>query len=202
MLQSCAFGLTGCTIYGVKKPPTLKSTTSAEQYERIFWSTVKAKNWQQIPGMLAANVMYSAGGKVLSKDQVIPYLQAANITDFTITGMVVKPNGPDMTLNYTLQLSTAGGPCPDLHRNQRLATSRSGLDPDRPHRTTAKLIGTLNPSPDSENVEGNRTGAPRSLFSPNGQRSQDGPIAPIANRPVPQGRLILAQDAGPGRSPG
>ena len=89
-----AFGLTGCTIYGEKKPPTLKSTTSAEQYERIFWSTVKAKNWQQVPGMLAANVMYSAGGKILSKDQVIPYLQAANITDFTITGMVVKPNEP------------------------------------------------------------------------------------------------------------
>jgi Domain of unknown function (DUF4440) len=101
--------LTGCTIYGEKKP-TLKSTTSAEQYERIFWSTVKAKNWQQIPGMLAANVMYNAGGKVLSKDQVIPYLQAANLTDFTITGMVVKPNGPDMTLNYTLQLSSGGTP--------------------------------------------------------------------------------------------
>ena len=60
--------------------------------------------------MLAANVMCSAGGKILSKDQVIPYLQSANITDFTITSMVVKPNGPDMTLNYTLQLSSAGAP--------------------------------------------------------------------------------------------
>jgi hypothetical protein len=105
-----AFTLTGCTIYGEKKPPTLKSTTSAEQYERIFWSTVKAKKWEQVPGMLAANVMYSVGGKILSKDQVIPYLQSANITDFTITSMVVKPNGPDMTLNYTLQLSSAGAP--------------------------------------------------------------------------------------------
>ncbi len=101
--------LSGCTIYGAKKTPTLKSTTSAEQYERIFWSAVKAKNWQQIPGLLAANVMYSAGGKVLSKDQVVPYLQGLNIADFTITGMVVKPNGPDMTLSYTLQLPSAGG---------------------------------------------------------------------------------------------
>jgi hypothetical protein len=109
ILLAVCLSLTGCTIYGEKKPPTLKSTTSAEQYERIFWSTVKAKKWEQIPGMLAANVMYSAGGKILNKDQVIPYLQGANITDFTITGMVVKPNGPDMTLNYTLQLS-AGGP--------------------------------------------------------------------------------------------
>ncbi len=93
--------------------------------------------------MLAANVMYSAGGKILSKGQVIPYLQSANITDFTITGLVVKPNGPDMTLNYTLQLSARRGPRPNLHRHQRLATSRSRLDPDRPHRTTANLPGAL-----------------------------------------------------------
>src|SRR3984885_6237476 len=108
-LLAAAMTLSGCTIYGVKNPPTVKSTTSAEQYERIFWSTVKAKNWQQLPGLLAANVMYNVGGKVLSKDQVIPYLQGLNLADFTITGMVVKPNGPDMTLNYTLQLSSAGG---------------------------------------------------------------------------------------------
>ncbi len=103
-------GLSGCTVYGEKKPPTLKSTTSAEQYERLFWTAVKEKKWQQLPGMLAANVMYSVGGKVLSKDQVVPYLQGLNIADFTITNMVVKPNGVDMTLSYTLQLSPSGGP--------------------------------------------------------------------------------------------
>jgi hypothetical protein len=106
---AAAIGLSGCTIYGDKKPPTLKSTTSAEQYERILWSAVKAKNWQQIPGMLAANVMYSAGGKVLNKDEALSYLQGLNLADFTISGMVVKPNGVDMTLSYTLQLSRAGG---------------------------------------------------------------------------------------------
>ncbi len=106
-------GLSGCTIYGEKKP-ALKSTTSSEQFERLFWSAVKAKNWQQLPGMLAANVMYQVGGKVLSKDQVVPYLQGLNIADFTITNMVVKPNGVDMNLSYTLQLSSASGPLQTL----------------------------------------------------------------------------------------
>src|ERR1035438_6573576 len=113
-LLAAAVSLGGCTINGVKNPPTLKATTSAEQYERILWSTVKAKNWQQVPGMLAANVMYSAGGKLLSKDQVVPYLRSLNLADFTISAMVVKPNGPDMTLSYTLQLSTTGGPLQTL----------------------------------------------------------------------------------------
>jgi hypothetical protein len=109
-LFAASMDLSGCTIYGEKKPPTLKSTTSAEQYERLLWAAVKARNWVRVPGMLAANVMYSAGGKVLGKDEVVAYLQGLNVTDFAITGMVVKPNGPDMTLNYTLQLSTAGAP--------------------------------------------------------------------------------------------
>jgi hypothetical protein len=64
--------------------------------------------------MLAANVMYNAGGKLLSKDQVIPYLQGLNIADFTISNLVVKPNGADMTLSYTLQLSSASGPLQTL----------------------------------------------------------------------------------------
>ena len=131
-------GLSGCTIYGEKKPPTLKSTTSAEQYERIFWSAVKAKNWQQLPGMLAANVMYSAGGKVLSKDQVVPYLQGLNLTDFTITNMVVKPNGPDMTLSYTLQLSSAEGPLQTFTAISVWQQVGPGLDPHRAHSNNRK----------------------------------------------------------------
>ena len=141
-------GLSGCTIYGEKKP-ALKSTTSSEQFERLFWSAVKAKNWQQLPGMLAANVMYHVGGKVLSKDQVVPYLQGLNIADFTITNMVVKPNGVDMTLSYTLQLSLGGWAAADPDCRQRLATSRPGLDPHRPHPAAAitQQLGRSWPSP-------------------------------------------------------
>ena len=107
-LLAAVMSLSGCTIYGVKNPPTLKSSTSAEQYERILWTSVKEKKWLAVPGMLGANVMYSAGGKVLSKDQVQPYLQGLKLSDFNISQMVVKPNGPDMSLSYTLQISSAG----------------------------------------------------------------------------------------------
>ena len=106
---AAVMSLSGCTIYGVKNPPTLKSSTSAEQYERILWTSVKEKKWLAVPGMLGANVMYSAGGKVLTKDQVQPYLQGLKLSDFNISQMVVKPNGPDMSRSYTLQISSAGG---------------------------------------------------------------------------------------------
>ena len=38
----------GCTIYGEKKPPTLSSTTSAEQYERILWQMAQKQQWNKI----------------------------------------------------------------------------------------------------------------------------------------------------------
>src|ERR1700761_8909136 len=105
-LLVAAMSLTGCTLYGPKNQPTLKTTTSAEQYQRLFFQAVKAKNQQQLPGMLAANVMYSAGGKVMNKEETLAYLQGMNLSDFTMTDVVVKPNGPDMTLSFTLQKNT------------------------------------------------------------------------------------------------
>lgn len=110
-----ASGLSGCTVFGVKNPPTVKTTTSAEQYERLYWDAVKAKKWPRVPGFLAANVAYSAGGKVMTKDEVEPYLQALGLADYTLTGVTIKPNGPDMTVTYTLQLSTGNGPMQTLN---------------------------------------------------------------------------------------
>ena len=108
---ACALagGLSGCTLYGAKSPPTLKSTTSAEQYERITWADIRAGKWDQITPLLAPNIVYAVQGKILIRDQIIPYLKSRNIRDFVISNMEVKPNGPDMTLSYNLQLSSPGG---------------------------------------------------------------------------------------------
>jgi hypothetical protein len=110
-LAACvaAGGISGCTVWGAKKHPTLQSTTSAEQHERIVWDNIRAQNWNKITPLLAANVVYAVGGKVLTRDQIVPYLQSEKIRDFVISGMAVKPNGPDMTLDYNLQLSSPGG---------------------------------------------------------------------------------------------
>ena len=96
-------------MYGAKNPPTLKSTTSAEQYERISWANARAGKWDQITPLLAPNVVFAVQGKLLARDQIIPYLQSEKIREFVISNMVVKPNGPDMTLSYSLQLSLPDG---------------------------------------------------------------------------------------------
>lgn len=109
LILALSFGFTGCTVWGAKNPPSFKSMTGAQDHEHVFWSQVKAQHWRKVTAMLAPNVVYSAGGKILSRDQIVPYLQAEKVGDFILTGAQVKPSGPDMTLTYHLQISSPGG---------------------------------------------------------------------------------------------
>ncbi len=102
-------GAAGCTVYP-DKPGNLKSTTSAEQTERLFWQAVRKEQWTQVEPLLAANVVWTEPGKTLSHDEILPYLKALDLRDFTIRDVTVKPNGADMTLTYSLQISSNGAP--------------------------------------------------------------------------------------------
>jgi hypothetical protein len=107
-----ACGAVGCTIYGEKKPPTLASTTSAEQYERILWQMVQKQQWNKISPLFSTTLVWNADGKSMSSGQVISYMQSLNLKDATVTNASVQPNGPDMTVAYTLQLSSGSKDSP------------------------------------------------------------------------------------------
>ncbi len=104
----------GCTIYGEKKPPTLASTTSAEQHERILWQMAQKQQWNKIPPVFSTTLVWNVDGKSLTSGQVVPWLQSLNLKDAVINSASVQPNGPDMTVSYTLQLSRADGTVQDL----------------------------------------------------------------------------------------
>jgi hypothetical protein len=104
----------GCTIFAEKKPPTLATTTSAEQYERILWQTIQKQEWNKITPLFSATLVWNADGKSPGPDHVVPYLQSLNLKDALITSASVSPNGPDMTVVYTLQISQANGAIQNL----------------------------------------------------------------------------------------
>ncbi len=107
--------VTGCTVYGEGKP-TLSTTTSAEQTQRIFWQEVKDKKWHTVETLLVANVTWRNGSQVLTKEAIVPYLQQLQVKDFLITDLVVRANANDMTVLYSLQLTTANAAQPlNLH---------------------------------------------------------------------------------------
>src|SRR5271170_8472779 len=100
-----SMGIVGCTVYPEKKPPTLASTTSAEQHERILWQMVQKQQWNKISPLFSTTLVWNVDGKSLGSGQVVPYLQSLNLKDAVVNNASVQPNGPDMTVAYTLQLS-------------------------------------------------------------------------------------------------
>jgi hypothetical protein len=101
----------GCTLDAPGKP-TLSTTTSAEQTQRIFWQDVKDQKWLVVQGLLVPNVVWRNGSIALTNDQIVPALQQMQVKDFLITNVVVKANQDDMTVLYDLQLTTAASPQP------------------------------------------------------------------------------------------
>ena len=104
-----SMGVPGCTLFPEKKQPTLASTTSAEAHERILWQMVEKQQWGKIPPLFSTTLVWNVDGKSLSSDQVVPYLQSLGLKDAVVRDASIKPNGPDMTVAYTLQLSGANG---------------------------------------------------------------------------------------------
>jgi hypothetical protein len=103
--------VTGCTLDAPGKP-TLATTTSAEQTQRIFWQDVKDQKWLVVQGLLVPNVAWRNGGTALTRDQIVPALQQLQVKDFLITNVVVKANQDDMTVLYDLQLTIGGSAQP------------------------------------------------------------------------------------------
>lgn len=93
--------LTGCTIYGEKKPPTVASTTSAEQLERIYWGAVKKGDWQQVIALQGPSVLYTnRAGAHLSGPQWVDFLKQDPPSEYMIGAVEVRPQGADMVLSY------------------------------------------------------------------------------------------------------
>ena len=132
----------GCTIYGEKKPPTLSSTTSAEQYERILWQMAQKQQWNKISPLFSTTLVWNVEGKSLASGQVVPWLQSLNLKDAVVNNASVQPNGPDMTVSYTLQISNANGTVQNLIGPQRLAANEERqLHPHRPQPASPAAAG-------------------------------------------------------------
>jgi hypothetical protein len=99
----------GCTLYSEKNPPTLATTTSAEQHDRILWQMVQKQQWAKIAPLFSTTLVWNVNGKSLNASEVVPYLQSLNLKDAVVRDAAIQPNGTNMTVTYTLQISTANG---------------------------------------------------------------------------------------------
>lgn len=104
--------LAGCTIGKEPKHPNWKNATGAEQYERLMWQAIRAKNWQDLEYHLAPTfVGVNAKGHAMDRAAWVESWKASPVRDFSLGEVATQPNGPNMTVTYVLRLnSDASGP--------------------------------------------------------------------------------------------
>jgi uncharacterized protein DUF4440 len=106
---------TACTIAPEKAKPGWDSATSGEHHERLFWDSVKAKNWRDIEAHLAGTVVTEAPGAVRNKQQTMDHIRQLNLTDYSIGDLQTETNGGDLVVTYTILVHGTfnGQPLPD-----------------------------------------------------------------------------------------
>ena len=106
---------TACTMYGEKPKPAWDTATSGEQYERLFWDSVKAKNWADVESHLSGTVITETPDAVRNKQQTMDHIRQLNLTDYSLGDLQTETNGPDLIVTYTITIhgSFNSQPLPD-----------------------------------------------------------------------------------------
>ena len=97
----------GC--WAEKKPATWSSATAPEQFERLFWDSVKAKDWQEVQNRLAPNFVSQSRAGTEDKAAFLARLQRMELQEVSIGDVQVQSNGADMVVTYTLSMSGSSG---------------------------------------------------------------------------------------------
>ena len=102
--------MVGCTVFPASKNPSLKTTTSAEQTERLFWQAAAKGDLSTVTDLIAAGaVLTERDGAVLTREQFVERLKSRPPIDFAIGQVTVRPQGNDMVLTYSASVREASG---------------------------------------------------------------------------------------------
>jgi len=103
--------LVGCSVW-TPKPSSWSNATGGEQFERLWWQSVKSKDWAQVEGRLASSYVTQSSAATESKDEALARLMQLEISDLSLGNVDVRPAGDAIIVTYSLDLrgSQAGQP--------------------------------------------------------------------------------------------
>jgi len=104
-----ALVLSGCTMWEQKANTAWSSATGAEQFERLLWQEIKAKNWVQVERHLSPTFVEVTASGTRDREQSLERLKALDLADYSLGELSVRPSGEDMVVAYTITLRAASG---------------------------------------------------------------------------------------------
>jgi len=111
LLLAMSFSLGGCTMWSQPKSSAWSNATGGEQFERLLWQAIKAKDWQAVDSRLASTFVAVGPEGAMDKQAFLAALKTMQLDDYSLGDFQVQPNGPDFSVTYTaeMRLSTPQG---------------------------------------------------------------------------------------------
>ena len=104
-----AVSLAACTMWEQKATSAWSNATGAEQFERLLWQEIKAKNWVEVERHLSPTFVEVTAGGTRDREQSMERLKALDVADYSLGELSVRPSGEDMVVAYTITLRAASG---------------------------------------------------------------------------------------------
>ncbi|HVJ08909.1 MAG TPA: nuclear transport factor 2 family protein [Acidisarcina sp.] len=97
--------MVGCAVYP-DRPHSIKTSTSAEQFERLYWKAVHKGDWQQVVALQGPSVLFtSRSGDRLTGEQWLEQLKQNPPAEYLIRELQVTPQGADMVVSYSASVT-------------------------------------------------------------------------------------------------
>src|SRR3954468_15420050 len=96
LLVCSALSETGC--WDPPKTSRWANATGAEQFERLLWQEIKAKNWNAVEPRLASTYVSQTSGTWRDRSETMQHFKALDLSDFSFGEVEVRPAGPDMVV--------------------------------------------------------------------------------------------------------
>jgi hypothetical protein len=97
--------LTSCTLFKDRPAKTFQDATGGEGLERVFWTNVKNKKWQDLDRVVASNFVATLPGGQLGRTEWFDRIKELELQDYSIGEMRVELHGGTIVVTYQITMN-------------------------------------------------------------------------------------------------
>jgi ketosteroid isomerase-like protein len=98
------FTLAGCAAWPPPKNSSWSNATGIEQFERLWWNSVKEKDWNEVERHLASTYVVVSPGGTFDRDSALAQIKQDEIDEFSMGNISIQPNGDATVITYTMTM--------------------------------------------------------------------------------------------------
>lgn len=96
--------ISGCTAWSPPKNSSWSNATGIEQFERLWWTAVKEKDWNEVERHLASTYVVISPGGTFDRDAALAQIKQNEIDDFSMGDISIQPSGDATVITYTMNM--------------------------------------------------------------------------------------------------